>query len=280
MRNIPATLPLSLCHLSEINASPVELLEAAGKAGFSSISLRFAPIVPSDVNFPLVNPSEQHAVRSAINATGVSLLFMEFLWMVDGPAPVDTWLRVLESGKSVGASRLMVGGMSDQPEATAEKFAQICELAASHDVAVDLEPIAAAKTASFAQGVEIVRKAGTPKNAGVLLDVLHFARANGTMDDLKRGADLISVFHLCDAPAKPPAGGVEAIAKEASENRLLPGDGSLAIWPLITEIPQDCLMGVEVPMNTLFPDLTSLARLTKLHDACRRFLTSEPNSRT
>lgn len=270
MHAIPSHVPLSLAHLSNVHSTPVELLHAAGEAGFSSISIRLAPIIPDDPNYPIDTEDQQAAVRQAIADTGVQLLFMEFLWLSDKPADVDAWRRVLDAGTAVGASRLMVGGMVPEVDVVAERLAQICEIAAGYKVEVDLEPIPAAPIGSVAASAEIIRKSGAA-NAHLLLDALHFRRGGSKLEDVKAARDLIQVFHLCDAPLDGPTT-PEKMGEEASFHRLLPGDGELEIWPLIDLLNDDCLIGVEVPMDTMYPKLSVAQRLTKLSEASRKFL--------
>src|SRR6266850_8022730 len=165
-------IPLSLAHLSELNVPPLELVELAARAGFASIGLRTSPASPGGIKYPLRTAAEQAGMRRRLAANGVSVLEVEM-------APLSETMRVadyrpmLETGAAIGASRLTVAGDSADFSVVGDKLAEMCNLAQSYGIAVDLEFMPFRPVQSLAHAVDVLKRANHP-NAHILIDALHF----------------------------------------------------------------------------------------------------------
>lgn len=263
------TIPLSLAHLSELDVPPLELVELAARAGFASIGLRTSPASPGGVEYPLRSAAEQAEMRRRLSTNGVSVLEVEMVPLSEKTRVAD-YRPMLETGASIGASRLTVGGDSADFSAVADKLAEMCELAHPYGIAVDLEFMPFRPVRSLGDAVEVLERANHP-NAHILIDALHVFRSNSA---LAQFADIdpamLGPFQICDAPATPPA--PEELVTEARTRRLLPGQGELALSKLIDALPQDIQVGVEVPLAGQRPDLGPGERLKLLVSATREFL--------
>jgi sugar phosphate isomerase/epimerase len=83
-------------------------------------------------------------------------------------------------------------------------------------------------------------------NVGILLDVLHFMRSDGTLHEIRRiPPEWLTFLQICDGPAaKPP---LEHLAEEARGARLFPGEGAFPIREILAELPRDLPIEIEVP---------------------------------
>jgi hypothetical protein len=63
-------MPLSIAHLSELEVAPLDLVELAARAGFSSIGLRTNPASPGGIVYPLATSAEQAEMRRRLAANG------------------------------------------------------------------------------------------------------------------------------------------------------------------------------------------------------------------
>lgn len=262
-----ASVPLSMAHLCEIDTPPLQLIEAAAKAGLASVGLRVAQASPGGIEYPLRSEAERAEVRRRIADTGTSVLYVELISISEKTRAAEH-RPLLETGAAIGATRLCVAGDSSNLAVVAEKFADICDLAKPYGIAVDFEfmPFRAVRT--VAEAAQIVRTAARP-NGHVLVDALHVFRSKSPIDDVaKLGPTLTGTFQICDAPLAPPAD----LVAEARTNRLIPGEGAIDIWAMIEAMPADTPIGVEVPLALQYPSLSPAERLALLVKRTRSYL--------
>lgn len=267
-----ADAAFSLAHLSEIDAAPLDLLAAASRAGIASIGVRLAPASRGGVAYPLATSAEQAAVRRTIDATGVSVLYIELI-SLSATTDAAAHRSMFETGAAIGAKRVCVAGDSADIALMTDKFAAVCEAARPFGLEIDLEFMPFRAVADLAMAQKIVAAARQP-NGHILIDALHVYRSGSSLAEL-RAIDraLLGTFQLCDAPAiAPPA---DQLMAEARTNRLLPGRGGLDLGALIEALPADLPLGLEVPMATLMPSASVADRLTALAAASRAYLSKE-----
>jgi sugar phosphate isomerase/epimerase len=266
---IPANVPLSLAHLSELDVPPLDLVELAARAGFASIGLRTSPASPGGVEYPLRTAAEQAEMRRRLVANGVSVLEVEMVPLSEATR-VSDYRSMLETGAAIGASRLTVGGDSADFSAVAGKLAEMCELAEPYGIAVDLEFMPFRPVRSLGDAVVVLRRA-QHRNAHILIDALHVFRSNSALEQFAAiDPAMLGPLQICDAPATSPA--PDQLVVEARTRRLLPGHGKLALSKLIDALPEGTRCGIEVPLASQRPDLDPGERLALLVSATREFL--------
>jgi len=269
MATVPENVPLSLAHLSELDVPPLELVELAARAGFASIGLRTSPASPGGVEYPLRGAAEQAEMRNRLAQNGIKVLEVEMV-PLSAATRVADYKPVIEAGAAIGASRLTVGGDSDDFSLVADRLAEMAALAKPYGIAVDLEFMPFRAVQSLKDAVDVMKRARHP-NAHILIDALHVFRS-GTSPQEFAGLDpaILGPCQLCDAPTKapPPA----ELVVEARTRRLLPGQGDLPLDALIDALPDGTAFGIEVPLAGQRPDLDPGARLALLVRSTREFL--------
>jgi sugar phosphate isomerase/epimerase len=264
-------MPLSIAHLSELDTPPLDYIKFAAAAGFASIGLRTHPAAPGGIVYPLATPAEQAEMRRHIEATGVSVLYIEMVGLSEATRVADC-RPMLERGAAIGASRLGVGGDSADFAVVAERMAQMCDLARDYNIAVDIEFMPFRPVKTFTDALEVVRRADRP-NAHIMVDALHVFRSNSSLDDIRKADPrFLGTFQICDAPRDPPP--ADQLATEARTRRLLPGHGGLPLWELIDALPADIPIGVELPIASQFPQLDPQARMQLMARSTREFYAS------
>lgn len=263
-----ANVPLSIAHLCELDVAPAELIEYAATAGISSVGLRIAHASPGGIEYPLRTKAERAEVRHRIDATGVSVLYIELISISETTRASD-YRAMFETGAELGATRLTVAGDSTDISLVIDRFGQICELANGYGINVDFEfmPFRAIRT--LGEAAEIVRRAAQP-NGRILVDTLHIFRSGSSVEELaKLDPAMIGTLQICDAPSVAPP--QSELVTEARTRRLLPGHGGLDLWSVIDALPADIMIGVEVPMASQYPNLDPAARLTLMVEQTRKF---------
>jgi sugar phosphate isomerase/epimerase len=158
--------------------------------------------------------------------------------------------------ESVGARSLNavdVFGGTWSPDEAAWAFAGLCDRAAEHGLLVHLEFLPWSRIPDLAAAWQVVHEADRP-NGGLMLDAWHYFRSDpdGALLRSIPGASILGV-QLCDAPAVAEANPLHATLHE----RLLPGDGELALGTLLADLRATgttAPVGVEVFSDALHAD--------------------------
>ena len=241
------TIPnrLSLAHLTVIDATPLELIDAAAAGGFDAIGLRIVAPMPTDRIVPVVGDAAMiRAIGQRLAATGVGILDVEAVWLYPD-ADIDAYKPAFETAQRLDARHFLVVGNDPDEARMIDNFARFCELARPHGLKAMLEFIPYCHTRTVGDAHRVVKAAAQP-NAGVLIDALHLSRSGGTADDL-RALDpaWLSYCQICDARAAPPA--ADALRTEARSDRFYPGLGGLPLTALLDALPPGLPIGVEAP---------------------------------
>jgi sugar phosphate isomerase/epimerase len=225
-------IEVGLCWGTLENASLLELIEAAGAHGFSTLS-----VTPRMVISTLQHELDAAALRRRLDDAGVRVQVIDAIGgdlpgaTVGGatgwdPAPAAMCFRAAEE---VGAPIVNICHFkfAGEPPGLAEMtdaVGAITRDAASRGLRVVLEFVPDSGIPDLSFAMAIVKGVKLP-NCGVLVDTWHLARTGGTVDDL-RGlpSGAIGAFQLDDRTA-PPAGAPYV----PRTGRDLPGEGELPL---------------------------------------------------
>ena len=165
----------------------------------------------------------------------------------------NTAERLAALGEAIGARSLSVVefyGTTPDPDAAAEAFAGVCDVAARHGLLAHLEFLPWAGIPDLASAWRIVDRAGRA-NGGLLVDSWHVFRSGSTFEELRAiPGDRVLCIQLDDAPATPEPD----LAYETEHRRLLPGRGAIDLVGMIRTLDAiGCRapLGVEVLSDEL-----------------------------
>ncbi|WP_190814358.1 sugar phosphate isomerase/epimerase family protein [Saccharopolyspora pogona] len=247
--------PLGVAHLSALDLAPPDLVRHAADAGFASVGVRVFPATPGEQRYPMTpgSPMSRQTLR-AMAETGVTVLDVE-AFTLDGARGREQWLPALEAGAALGATVLnVIGGDADQHRLR-ESLAELVADGRDHGIQPSLEPIAYQSINTVAAACALSRETG----CGIMLDVLHFVRAGGRVEDLQDvPADALRVIQLCDGPETPPPLPVpermplgqtvsaDRLPLESRSRRQSPGEGSFPLRTILETFPATPV-SIEVP---------------------------------
>jgi sugar phosphate isomerase/epimerase len=131
-----------------------------------------------------------------------------------------------------------------------DRFAQLCALARPLGLTIDLEFPSWTETPDLREATRVLRGAEAP-NAGMLIDLLHFARSGSSIADLRQlPAEWFHFAHVCDAPPGiPPTN--EGLIHTARFERLFPGEGGIDVHGILAALPRGIPYALEIPRATL-----------------------------
>jgi sugar phosphate isomerase/epimerase len=232
------TLEIGLCWGSLQNATLPELIEAAGRHGFPTITVRPAAFLAA-----LESGLDEKALRRRLADAGVRVTVIDAISKglpgMPPPEAVAPALRAvlppdeetcLRTAEALEAPIVNVAHFTGRPvplEQMAEAVGGICRRAGGRGLQVVLEfiPDTGLPDLAFAHAVA---KACGEANCTVLLDTWHLARSGGTLEDLRAlppGA--IGALQLSDRTPPPP--GTPYVPMSGRD---LPGEGQLPLADL------------------------------------------------
>ncbi len=235
-------------HLSVLGMPPVDFVNLAADLGCPWISTGFTPVVEDRLGFGRWSLMEDASLRremlAAMRDRGVSISMGEGFWVMPG-ADLGDQRKAIALWRELGVTRL--GTLSFDPDLprSYQQFALLAEMAAEEDMEVVLEFVPGLAIDTLPAALEATRQVGRD-NFGVLVDTLHLQRSGMGAADLRAlPPGKIAYLQLCDAPASPV---IEDYATEATYERLPPGEGDLPLLDILSAIPGEVPVGLEIPM--------------------------------
>jgi sugar phosphate isomerase/epimerase len=239
-------LEYSLAHLTTLGCPTPELVYVAARAGYDYISPRLIYMgLPGEPNYALAeNPEMRRATKRALADTGIRVHDIELARVLDDMYP-SKYLPAMEVAAELGAKAVLSSIWTDNRDYAIEKFAEICDLAKPLGLFVGLEYVPVAGIKDLAGAVDVLRKANR-SNAGLMIDMHHFQRAQDRIEDLDDlPKEWFKFAHLCDAGAEIPKEREEMIRIMRGE-RLYIGEGGIDIAGILNRLPK-MVYSIELP---------------------------------
>jgi len=261
----------SLAHLTALSLSPPELVDAAAEAGYRYLGLRLTRVTPQEPHYPLAtDPALMRTTKVRLAATGIEVLDIELARISPSENPRDL-VRFLEAGAELGARHVITQLPDPNRTRKIDRFAELCQLARPLGLTVDLEFPSWTETPDLGEATRVLRAADQP-NAGILVDLLHFARSGSSVADLRElPVAWFHFAHVCDAPATVPTT-VEGVIHTARFERLLPGEGGIDVHGILSALPPGIPYALEIPRATLVAQVGGKEHARMAIAAARRHL--------
>jgi sugar phosphate isomerase/epimerase len=265
-----------------LRGRPAEaIVHAAASAGFDSVTLRLVEPKDGDHGHLIYNTLARHRLRQLMDDVGVGLLDVEVVRLRPG-VRLDLLLPALDAAAELGSRHVLTVCEDPDEERFGAAFVAFATACSQRGMRAVLEFMRFSECRSFEQAMRLVMRARMDgaDTAGVLVDPLHLARSGGTPQQVSIWAsefpETFPYVQLCDAPLRPPHGGVAEIRDEAVYRRQLPGDGALPLGALLAALPA----GIPVCVETPVPELASHSdeeRATAAFAATGRLLRDLPS---
>jgi sugar phosphate isomerase/epimerase len=229
---------IGLAALTCIELAPPELVSAAAAAGYDCVGFRLIGVAGQ-----ALPPFRLSELEQRLADTGLEVLDVE-IFRLDAGTNILAFEPTLALAQRLGATEVLVHGADPDEARLVESFSRLCDLAALHGLAANLEPMPWVDVSTVRKARRVIEKSGR-KNAAVLVDAIHFYRADNCLDDLK-GSPL-RYLQFCDAHPGRPAE-MQEVIRQARGDRLLPGDGALDLRSLLRALPPDLPLSLEIPL--------------------------------
>jgi len=249
-----------------------ELVEATAGAGVNAIALtykdyrRFSDAGESDLDMVAV------AKANSVRVADVEALFAALEPDPSGRTAdfADRLFRVADlfGADSIGLHSNFEGG----PHAAALRLAHLCDRAATHGLAIGVEPVAVMDVKDLATAWEIVRLADR-SNAGLVIDTWHFVRGAGDLEMIRSlPGRAVRAVQISDGYLVAPPG--LDYLEDTLTNRLPPGEGEFDLVGIIralAEISADVVWDMEI-CSTVLDALPGPEAARRASEATRRVL--------
>lgn len=241
------THAISLHHVTAMEVSPPELVSIAAELGLRHVCL-FTCITPETLSLFPVEWTPALRKETAARCADLDVTVHNLEWFDVTPDADEDFHRAgLELGASFGARTATTHVVDTDLARAADNFARFCELAGEYGITPCIEFTVMIGTPTLASAVKVIDLSGHA-NGGVALDALHLFRSGGTVDDV-RALDprYVRSVQISDGPSqRDPADYFD----EAVFERMIPGEGEFPLQALLSVIPADIILDVEVPLRT------------------------------
>lgn len=238
-------MQFSLAHLTLLGCAPPELTYIAAKAGYDFVSPRIIMMGNESVDYTLAeNKSMLRQTKSALSETGLKVHDIELARIYDG-VDLNSYAPAFEVAAELSAHHVLCSIWSSNRSSATERFAELCDLAKSFGLTINLEFVTWAEVKDLRSAVSVLKEANR-ENVGIVVDMLHFHRSRVKLEELDNvPRNWFKFAHLCDAPGEIPTTR-EGLVQTGRAERLYLGEGEIDIAAIVSRLP-DIPYAIEVP---------------------------------
>jgi len=238
---------LALDHITVVDANPLQLAEAAFQSGFGGIS-PFLHSLDVMCAMPAYNMVTDLAMRAQFIERLETLnlrVDIAYPFTLSKRTIVSDFTETLACAKAIKAKYVNVLHYDRDPESRKDSFARFCDFANDFGLRALVEFYPASQIRTLEDAYELVASVGDPHAAGINVDILHLIRSGGTIADIAAiPPEYICYAQISDGPAYCAP---DLCEREASEERILPGQGDFDLRAFIDALPDACPISIEVP---------------------------------
>jgi sugar phosphate isomerase/epimerase len=233
---------------SAFGMPPVEYVGLAADLGCGHVTTGLTQLPWNPCGFPAWSLREDRALRrdmlAAMHDRGVTVS-VGAGFSVKPQADVRNLAADMDLMVEFGAPQLGTVGMEPDLPRAHDQLALLAEMAAARGMEIVLDYAPHQAINSLEAACAALRHVGSP-NALLSIDAMHFFRAGGTTAELAAlDPALIGYAQLCDVPRVARH---DDYRREATFERLVPGEGELPLSDFVAALPREVLLGIEVPM--------------------------------
>ena len=237
---------MSLAYLSSHRCAPQETIKIAAATGYDYAGLRLWPNAPGAPQQHLIDqPQALRETLATMQDTGVKVWDLELI-RINAQFEAHAWDALLDVGAALNAKAILVAGDDTDEARLTENYARLCEIMQPYGMTADLEFMPWTAVPDAKSALRVITHAGTPANAGILVDALHVGRSHTSLEDLRAiPRSLLHYAQICDG-LQGTHFTTEEMIHTARCARSLPGDGNIDLRGIFSALPPDLPVSVEV----------------------------------
>jgi len=243
-----------------------------------SAVVRGLPLVPLGYpGFSLKDARLRRDMLAAMDHRGVTISLGDgFLIMPD--AEMRTFTADLDALAELGVPRINVVSLDPDLGRTFDQLAVLTELAAQRGIQTLVEPVPGLTVGDLPTALAARQHVGR-SDFRLLIDTMHLVRSGSCAADVAAlDPDHIGYAQLNDTTLRPRG---DNYMEEAMFERMVPGEGELPLREILSALPPDIVIEIEVPRRSLALDgVGPIDRLRPCVEAARRLLSEIPPGST
>lgn len=237
--------------LSVFGLPPVEFVDLAADLGcrYITVFLRTLAVLPLGYPpFSLLDDSRLRAdLLAAMDHRGVNISLGDGFLVLPG-ADMRSFGRDFDLMAELGVPRINVVSLDPDLDRTCDQVGTLAELAAQRQIETVIEPVPGLTIGDLSTALAVLQQVSRP-DVRLLIDTMHLVRSGSGAGDISAIApDRIGYAQLCDTTLAPQT---DNYAEEAMFERMVPGDGELPLAEILAALPDDVVIGLEVPQRAL-----------------------------
>lgn len=260
--------------LTAFGMPPLDYVNLAADLGCGHISTGLTPLPWNPCGFRPWSLREDPVLRremiAAMRDRGVSISLAEGVGIVRPQVDIRKQDRDLDLMAELGAQRIGTVVMEPDLPRALDQLAALAEMSAARGMELCLEFAPPHPVGNLQAALAAIRHVAKPQ-VRLTIDAMHFFRSGGTIAELAAlDPGLLGYAQLCDVPLLARD---DDYMREASFERMIPGEGELPLREFLAVLPDHLLFGLEVPMLAALNAGTPLRTLAgRAVEAARRLL--------
>jgi sugar phosphate isomerase/epimerase len=264
---------LGIGFLGGFGLPPVEFVNLTADLGctYMSTVVQGLPLVP--LGYPPYSLKDDLTLRrdllAAMNHRGVTITLGDGFLVLPG-ADTRTFAEDLDTLAELGVPRINVVSLDPDLGRTFDQFAILTELAAQRNIQTVVEPVPGLTVPDLPTALAAREHVGR-SDFRLLIDTMHLVRSgSGAADVAAIDPDHIGYAQLNDTTLRPR---MDNYMEEAMFERMVPGEGELPLREILSALPPDIVIELEVPMRSLaLAGVSPIDRLRPCVEAARGLL--------
>jgi len=262
---------LAVGFLGGFGLPPVDFVHLTADLGcrYMSTVVQGAPLVP--LGYPPFSLKDDAALRRDVLAAmahrGVSISLGDGFLVLPG-AEMRRFSGDLDALAELSVPRINVVSLDPDLGRTFDQFAELTALAAQRGIQTVVEPVPGLTVADLPTA-QAAREHVGRTDFRVLIDTMHLVRSGSSAADLAAiEPDCIGYAQLNDTTLRPR---MDNYMEEAMFERMVPGEGELPLLEILSALPRDVVIEIEVPRRSLaLAGVSPIDRLRPCVEAARR----------
>jgi sugar phosphate isomerase/epimerase len=268
---------LGIGFLGGFGLPPVEFVNLTADLGcrYMSAVVTGLPLVP--LGYQPYSLKDDATLRRDVLATmrhrGVAISLGDGFLVLPG-AEMGTFAGDLDALAELGVPRINVVSLDPDLARTFDQFASLTELAAQRGIQTVVEPVPGLTVGDLPTALAAREHVARP-DFRLLIDTMHLVRSgSGAADVAAIDPDHIGYAQINDTTLRPR---LDNYMEEAMFERMVPGEGELPLHDILSALPADVVIEIEVPRRSLaLAGVSPIDRLRPCVEASRRLLAEVP----
>jgi sugar phosphate isomerase/epimerase len=242
---------LGIEFISVLGLPPVQFVNLAADLGCRYISTALRAQQPESLGYPAFSLKDDVQLRrdllTAMEDRGVSISLGEGM-VITARSDVSDLAADLDVMAELGAAQVNTVSFDPDRNRTFDQLAMLTEMAAERGIGTTMEMAPGLTIGDLSAVTSAIEHVGRP-DLRLLVDTMHWARSGyGAAELHELEPEKIGYVQLSDTTLKPR---MKSYLEEAMYERMAPGDGELPLAEMLGAVPDDVVVGLEIPMRGL-----------------------------